>query len=92
MPRPKQRLPEMPRRLLCALILAPPRGLNIHQITDAVYGHREDGGPVWTSSVLYANKKAVNRVLPLGMQIVTTGRTQSARHRLLVEDREHDSH
>ncbi len=85
MARPKQRLNAVPRRLLCALILAGPRGLNIHQITDAVYGDREDGGPAWSSSVLYANKRAVNRVLPHGMRIATVGRTQSARHVLVAE-------
>lgn len=83
MPRQKQRLPEMPRRLLCALILAHPRWLNIHQITHAVYGDREDGGPLWASSMFYLTKKAVNRVLPRGVRIATVGRTQSARHGLV---------
>jgi hypothetical protein len=86
MVRPKQRLPHVPRRLLCALILASPRGLNIHQITDAVYADDEGGGPLWASSVFYSHKKAVNRVLPAGMRIVTVGRTQSARHMLVMEE------
>lgn len=62
-------------------VVARPYGLTVDEIVDALYGHREDGGPEYARNIVSTRLVSLNRKLkPLGMRIKGWGGPGSKFH------------